>query len=161
VAVLVAAIAHAAAGGTVNVAAAGWALAALVVPAAWVAQRERGWLGLAAAQVAGQQIVHTALTMSDGSYGGGTHDLAALLPADLMLYGHLLAAAVTALWLRVGERRAFAAIRGILDVGRLLVAGPPGPRPVPAPRFDAPPDWLVPAFLRHCVARRGPPPRGI
>jgi hypothetical protein len=121
VAVLVSAIAHAAAGGTVNLAAAGWALAALVVPAAWLARRERGWLGLAAAQLAGQQAAHMALTASHDAYG------AALLPTDLMLYGHLLAAAVTAFWLRVGERRAFAAIRGILDAGRLLIAGPPRP----------------------------------
>jgi hypothetical protein len=155
-AVLVAAVAHATAGGAVDFAAAGWALAALVVPAAWLARRERGWLGLVAAQLAGQQAAHMALTASHDAYG------AALLPTDLMLYGHLLAAAVAALWLRAGERRAFAAIRGILDAGRLLIiAGPPVPPLVRAPRLDAPPEWLVPAFLRHCVARRGPPPREI
>ena len=57
----------------------------------------RGW----GAQLGAQQAVHIALSMSTGGSGH--------VPQDLMIYAHVLAAALTGSWLRCAERRAWAA----------------------------------------------------
>lgn len=150
-AVVVAVLAHGGAGGSVDLAGAGWVFAALAGPSWWLAGRERGWTVLAVAQLAGQQVAHTALTGPDPSHVGG------LLPMDLMLHAHLAAAALCALWLRWGERRAWSAVRAVVRTVLLAVAGlrvPPAPAP-PRPTSEVPVRPVL--LLRHAVARRGPP----
>jgi hypothetical protein len=151
--VLAAAGAHAACGGTVDLTGAGWAFAALAGPAWWVTGRERGWAMLAGAQLAAQQVAHVAMAgpAADVHAGG-------LLPMDLMLYLHLAAAALAAVWLRIGERRAWAAARAVLRICVLVVAGPLPVVGVPSTRCPAAPVARVrSALLRHALARRGPP----
>jgi hypothetical protein len=149
-AVVTAGLAHRVGQGTVDVGGAVWAFAVLLGPACWLAGRERGWICLALTQLAGQQIAHLALNRSDA------HEL---LPADLMLYAHLAAAALTAVWLRVGERRAFAAVRclaaAVLGHCTIRVEPPDtGASPAVPP---APGRRPVGRCLRHALVRRGPP----
>ena len=117
--------------------------------------RERGWLPIAGAQLAGQQVVHTLLSRAGDAVEPG-------LPVDLFLFGHVAAALLVAVWLRRGERRTWAAARRAAQMvvrwwARLLVllrtSEPPQAVPV------APPQPLVPRspLLRHAVVRRGPP----
>ncbi len=122
-----------------------------------LADRERGWLPIAGAQLAGQQAVHSILA-------GGAHPAGGGLPADLLLYAHVLAAALMAAWLRCGERRAWAAarraVRAVAAQVRFLVSllgyqPPARPEHVPPPSTGLPaPPWIL---LRHAVVRRGPP----
>jgi hypothetical protein len=152
-AVLAACLAHAAAGGPVDVAGAAWAFVGLLGPAWWLARRERGWGAIVLTQLGAQQLAHLVLAASAASAGHAGH--VATSP-DLMLYAHLVAAALAGAWLRAGERRAWAAVRRFL-----LVLVPPPALPWaaglvrPAPR---PPVAAVGArLLRHAMARRGPP----
>ncbi|GAA3244437.1 hypothetical protein GCM10017691_50490 [Pseudonocardia petroleophila] len=148
-AVVVAVLAHGGAGGSVDLAGAGWVFAALAGPSWWLAGRERGWTVLAVAQLAGQQVAHTALTGPDPSHVGG------LLPMDLMLHAHLAAAALCALWLRWGapgpgrgprrgadrparRRRAARAARARPAAAHLRGARPAGPAAAPRRRAPRP-----------------------
>lgn len=118
--------------------------------------RERGWLPIAGAQLAGQQVVHTLLERLGDAVEPG-------LPVDVFLYGHVAAAALVAVWLRRGERRTWAAARRAARLvarwwARLAVlltvdAPPPAP-PVERPTHETPPRSPL---LRHAVVRRGPP----
>jgi hypothetical protein len=118
--------------------------------------RERGWLPIAGAQLAGQQVVHTLLSRAGDAVEPG-------LPVDVFLYGHVAAALLVAVWLRRGERRTWAAARRAARMvarwwSRLLVllrhSEPPH-----AVQAAAPPEPLVsrPPLLRHALVRRGPP----
>jgi hypothetical protein len=93
-------------------------------------------------------VAHLALVA-----GAGAHSA---LPTDLMLYAHLAAAALAAGWLRVGERRAWAAVR---RVARVVLTRPAiGPIPPPARPLPPEPERSPAArLLRHAMARRGPP----
>ena len=82
------------------------AAVALVAPAWWLTGRERGWGPLAGALFAGQLAAHVLFTatspagdagrhLSPGHVSSGHHEVG-WLPVDLMLLGHLLAAAVGA-----------------------------------------------------------------
>lgn len=145
------------------------AAAALALPAWWLTGRERGWGLLAAALVAGQLGAHALFNATTGTGGQGTelasaHHQSGWLPADLMLLGHLLAAAVGAAWLRRGERRAWAAARrAVATVHQILVVLLSRPGPVPADvnavRWNAPEDHPVtqPVMLRNTIILRGPP----
>lgn len=149
-AVLTAVVAHRIAHGSVDAAGAAWVFAGLVGPAWWLSGRELGWARLALVQLAGQQAAHLVLSATAGS--------ADLLPADLMFHAHLAAAALTACWLRVGERRAWAALRRAVRI----VLSPPAFRLEVEPTRPAPPatgSVAVVEVLRHAVARRGPPLR--
>jgi hypothetical protein len=119
-------------------------------------RRERGWLPVAGAQLAGQQVVHTLLSRAGDAIEPG-------LPVDLFLYGHVAAALLVAVWLRRGERRTWAAARRAAEtVARwwarvfVLLVRVTRPRPV---QPVTPPEPLVPRspLLRHAVVRRGPP----
>ncbi len=158
VAVGVAALAHRAGHGSVDATGVAWAFAALTGPAWWVARRERGWGALAASQLIGQQAAHLALSTASGPEAHA----AALLPTDLMVHLHLAAAGLTAVWLRLGERRAWCAAgrvrrRLTLAVAHLL-AGTPAPTAPPLrPRCAPPLARTRTLLLRHALARRGPP----
>jgi hypothetical protein len=151
-AVVSACLAHALANGPVDPAGAAWAFAALAGPAWWLARRERGWGAIALTQLGAQQLVHLVLAASAEHAHHGGHVAAG---ADLMLYAHLAAAALTGAWLRWGERRAWAAVRRSLLVVLPLVA------PVAAAPAVAVPAGPVRrptgALLRHTAPRRGPP----
>ena len=149
VAVLAAVLAHRLAHGSADVTGAVWALAGLAGPAWWLTGRELGWTRLALAQLAGQQVAHLALTATAGTGGDG------VLPPDLMVHAHLAAAALTACWLRAGERRAWAALRRVAQV---VLTRPALPTPVrPDPVLPKTVPNPVVAALRHVLARRGPP----
>lgn len=142
----------------------------LGLPAWWLTGRERGWGLLAGALAAGQLAAHAVLTMTTPTGGGQVgaepaqmHE-SSWLPADLMLLGHLLAAAVAAVWLRRGERRAWAVARraaAALDQTLAVLLG----RPVRVPadlgvrRWDTsqPHPLRQPVVLRNTIILRGPP----
>ncbi|MCO1660160.1 hypothetical protein [Pseudonocardia humida] len=151
-AVAAAVLAHAAGGGSVDPGGAAWAFAALVAPAWWLARRERGWGAIALTQLGAQQLVHVLLSNAGEHAAHGAH---VLVGADVMLYAHLAAAALTGAWLRWGERRAWAAVRRFLLV--VLPHLPPvGAAPavgLPCPPVQHP----AGALLRHAAPRRGPP----
>ncbi|GAA2561637.1 hypothetical protein [Pseudonocardia hydrocarbonoxydans] len=149
---------HLLAGGVVSTGPVVLALVLAGVPAWLLTGRERGWLTIAGAQLVLGQVVHAALS------AGHPHDATGLLPHDLMLYAHVLAALMGATALRVGERRVWAAARrlsgrvaawwrGLTGVGAPVT----GPAPVPVRSPDRPchPGLL----LRHSRALRGPPAR--
>ncbi|WP_214403980.1 hypothetical protein, partial [Pseudonocardia lacus] len=151
-AVTSAVLAHAAGGGSVDAGGAAWAFAALVGPSWWLARRERGWGALALTQLGAQQLVHLLLTQTGEHAGHAGHVLVA---ADLMLYAHLAAAALTGAWLRWGERRAWAAVRRfllvVLPLAARVAASPAAALPFPPVQHPAG------ALLRHAAPRRGPP----
>jgi hypothetical protein len=151
--------AHLAGGGTVGLGGVTAAFPVLLGLAWSLADRERGWLAIAGAQLAGQQVMHSVLEWGDrhpGATGG--------LPADAFLYAHVVGAAAMAVWLRCGERRAWAAARraaraviarlwflvGLLGDGAPAYPEPPTPRSLPLPTYTG-------TLLRHAVVRRGPP----
>ena len=145
------------------------AAAALVAPAWWLTGRERGWGPLAGALFAGQLAAHALFTATSPDSDGGMHrspghHAVGWLPVDLMLLGHLLAAAVGAAWLRRGERRAWAAARraaAALHQTLSMLLG----RPVQVPAGGGVLCWDAREgrptqqrmVLRHTIIRRGPP----
>ncbi|MGE3287136.1 MAG: hypothetical protein AB7J32_13680 [Pseudonocardia sp.] len=145
---------HLAAGGAFSLVGTLLAFAAVLAPSWLLAGRERGWTAIAVVQVVAQQVIHPLLA-------GATSEPAAL-PHDVMFFLHVLGALAMAAWLRLGERRAWAAARRL--AARILrwavrflagAARPAGPavRPHPADAVALP----VAALLRHAVVRRGPP----
>lgn len=142
--------AHLLGGGTVDLPGITAVVAAMLVPIWLLTGRERRFAVIAVVQLTCQQVVHAALELA-----GPNH---VPLPDDVSLYGHLLAAAAIAGWLRSGERRLWAAARRAVGV---LVA-------CWQRRGAAPPPVLVVApvvagtvrtrtVLRHVLHRRGPP----
>jgi hypothetical protein len=139
---------HALGGGEITPAGVLGAVALMIVPAWLLAGRRRDWLTIAASQLVGQELVHAML--------GGAGAPGALLPHDLMLPLHVIAAMVAAAWLQVGERRAFAAVRRAVAAW-LWWVGPPTSAvtvvaPQPMSRLGA-----GAILLRHVLVRRGPP----
>jgi hypothetical protein len=158
-AVAVAVGAHVAGGGAVDVGGIAAAFPVLLGLVWSLTDRERGWLPIAGAQLAGQQAVHSILEW-------GTHPAAGsgALPADLVFYAHIAAAALLAAWLRCGERRVWAAARRAIQAVAAHVQfliGLLGYRPPADPRPSRPRSTTLPAYartlLRHAVVRRGPP----
>ena len=150
--------AHVIAGGTI--AAAGVVAGApLLFGLSWmITDRERGWLPIAGAQLAGQQVVHSLLGIASPEMSDSA------VPLDLFLYGHVVAAALVAVWLRCGERRVWAAARRAIRSfaahwRRLLtlLGHHPTSGPAPRTRVVAAPVPCRRAPLRHTVIRRGPP----
>ena len=130
----------------------------LLLGLSWpLTDRERGWLPIAGAQLAGQQVVHTLLSRAGDAVEPG-------LPVDVFLYGHVLAAVLVAVWLRRGEQRTWAAARRAARLvaawwARLVVLLGHGelPYPVTAPNAASPVPLPGRPLLRHAVVRRGPP----
>lgn len=141
------------------------ATAALALPAWWLTGRERGWGLLAGALVGGQLGAHAVFTAALGTGGQVTeHHQSGWLPTDLMLLGHLLAAAVGAAWLRRGERRAWAAARRAAIVVHQILAvlvSRPGHVCADVGRvwWSAGEDHPITrsAVLRNTIILRGPP----
>jgi hypothetical protein len=149
VATSAAAAGHALAGGRVTPAGICGAVALLMAPAWLLAGRRRDWLTITASQLVGQEVVHAVL--------GGAGAPGALLPHDLMLPLHVIAAMLAAAWLQVGERRAFAAVRRVVAAWLWClrprisaVAAAPTLRPMNLPGAGG-------IRLRHALVRRGPP----
>ncbi|NKY57013.1 hypothetical protein [Nocardia flavorosea] len=142
---------------------------AFVAAFAWsAADRQRGLLPITAGLLTGQAALHLWFT-TDPAGGHTAHAAAVGTSADTdapaMLAAHCLAALVCGLWLWWGERTAFALAASIYTriVLPLLLLIPPLP-PVVATLVTRPPTELgTPAaaveFLRHALARRGPPHR--
>jgi Na+-translocating ferredoxin:NAD+ oxidoreductase RnfD subunit len=119
--------------------------------------RERGWLPIAGAQLAGQQVVHTLLNRAGDAVAPG-------LPVDVFLYGHVLAAVLMAVWLRRGEQRTWAAARRAARMvaacwARLVVllGHVELPYPVATSIVASPVPLPGRPLLRHALVRRGPP----
>jgi len=151
------AAAHLIGGGSLSLVGVVAGVAVLLGPVWLATGRERGWVVIAGLQVAGQQVVHVLLELITGEHGTP-------LPHDVMLYGHVAAAALIATWLRCGERHLWAAARraarSMAAWGRwVLRLGGRAPHtfPVVAAVATEAPRGCSGAVLRHVVARRGPP----
>lgn len=143
--------------------------AGFVAAFAWAAaDRQRGLLSITTGLLAGQGALHLWFTI-DPAGGHTAHAAAVGDSADTgtpaMLGAHCLAALLCGLWLWWGERTAFALAASVYTriVLPLLLLIPPLPAVV-APLVTRPPAELAaPAaaveFLRHTMARRGPPHR--
>ncbi|WP_335985573.1 hypothetical protein [Glycomyces sp. MUSA5-2] len=111
------------------------AVAAVTAAAVPLGKRQRGPLGLLAACIAAQAVLHTWFTLASGH-------LAHLDPGLTMTGVHLLAAAATALWLARGDA-ALAALADLLTLfaapalALLLAAAPVAPART-APAHTAP-----------------------
>ncbi|GLU45665.1 hypothetical protein [Nocardiopsis ansamitocini] len=150
----------------------------LVFAFAWAAAgRERGFATILGWMLWGQLALHLVFSFVQGagsSYGAPMHGMAAGLPAAVaddpadhgsglaMIAAHIVAALVSAWWLRRGEAALFALLRLVaallLPVLLLLV---PAPGPIPGPILwrrakRCGRDRTV-LFLRHVVVLRGPP----
>lgn len=180
---LLGAVAHVAGGGLLPPVPVLAGLVAACGLTSWVLlDRQVGTRTVVVLAVAGQALVHNALTVTAGHAGdhGGTadgvpglllaiaHDLAHHTLGDpAMLLGHLGAAVLAGLWLAAGERALW---RLLVLLGRLAAGLPglaghllPGLVPgVPAPNAGAArrtPETVRPAtvLLARDLARRGPP----
>ena len=153
-ATLLGAAGHALAGGEVRPLGVLVSGLALLGPAWLLAGRERGWIPIAAAQLAGQQAVHAVL----GGTGGMT--MSGPVPPDLMFHLHVVAAVLVAGWLRRGERHAWAvARRAARAVGawlRRASAARPLPAATVAPRLRTESPTAACCATRSC----GAGPRG-
>jgi len=88
-AVVVGVAAHLLGGGTVEPVAVAAAFPVLLGLSWPLTHRERGWLPIAGAQLAGQQVVHTLLSSATDVAAPGP-------PVDAFVYGHVLAAVLVA-----------------------------------------------------------------
>ncbi|MGQ0572793.1 MAG: hypothetical protein ACT4RN_01170 [Pseudonocardia sp.] len=147
---------HVAAGGEPTLTGAALAFLVVALPSWSLAGCERGWTTIAAVQIGAQQVVHPLLVASSAVA------VPAALPHDLMFFLHVLGALLMAGWLRVGERRLWAAARRFAEHlarwRRGLFDAPPAPPPR-APRLR-PVTVVAPVLtepLRHTLRRRGPP----
>ncbi len=155
VAVGFAAVAHRVGHGQVDVGAAAWTYALLIGPAWWLARRQRSWGALAVTQLGGQQVAH--LVLAAARPAAEAHHETSHVPADAMLLAHLAAAALSAVWLVRGERRAWRALRrAFVTVLRRILGTPRPPLRAAARRTSGGVPRPVDG-LRHVVSRRGPP----
>jgi hypothetical protein len=154
------ALGHMIGGGTLSAAVLALAWGAAAIPAWLLTGRERSWAWIAGLQVGTQLLVHTALSATTAHAAGHHH----AIPPEVMFCAHVVAGLLTAVALRVGERRLWAGARRLaarMARWRHRLTDPPAgpfppppllvPAPGPAPRFSG-------GLLRHVVVRRGPPP---
>ncbi|WP_280399508.1 hypothetical protein [Nocardia carnea] len=137
---------------------------AFVAALAWaVTDRQRGLLPITVGLLAGQGLLHLWFA-ADPTSGHTDHAAAAGPPAEApvpaMLVAHCLAALVCGVWLWCGERVAFSLAAALYT--RILVPlllRLPAARPTMAvrPVDTADEPAVTVEFLRHAVARRGPP----
>lgn len=134
-----------------------------------LAGHERSLATLFGGLLGGQFALHTlyanaasyadTAAMAESGHHGGS-----LMPGQgsglLMTLAHVVAAALSAWWLRRGERAVWSLARRLsFRPALLLLVEPPvlPPRAPVAPAADVPPP--VERVLRHQVTRRGPPLR--
>ncbi len=134
---------------------------------AWsVADRQRGLLPITAGLLAGQGVLHLWFAAAPaGGYTG--HAATTARPTatgtPAMVAAHCLAALLCGLWLWWGERTAFTLTAMLYTriVLPLLLLVPPLPPTAAAVVARPPAELGIPAtgveFLRHAMARRGPP----
>jgi hypothetical protein len=147
---------HVLVGGSVHYGAVSVAVPVAVAVAWALAGHERDAWMIAALQIGLQLFVHAVLATGAAPATGG------ILPHELMLHAHVAAGLLTAVALRAGERRTWAAARRAL--ARLaswclrIIDRPaqrtdrPVLRPAPALRVVA-----HHRLLRHALVLRGPP----
>ncbi|MEV0361322.1 hypothetical protein [Nocardia fusca] len=142
---------------------------ALLTALAWsVADRQRGLLPITTGLLAGQGLLHLWFA-ADPAGGHIGHAEASGRLAETrtpaMLLAHGLAALLCGVWLWCGERAAFSLAAALYT--RILVPLLLLPLPVTRPAVSAQPadgadePAVAVEFLRHALARRGPPGREI
>jgi hypothetical protein len=139
-------------------------LAVLVAVAAALAGTERSLATILAGLTGGQFMLHVLFTAAQhGQYPTHAHLARPVASGGGgMVLAHLVAAVVSAWWLRRGERAVWALARKVAAaVGRPARAlparyAPPSPPPRPV-AGAAPGSRRGGAVLRHVVIRRGPP----
>ncbi|MFC4562415.1 hypothetical protein ACFO4E_11180 [Nocardiopsis mangrovi] len=141
---------------------------AVVAAAAWTAsaKRQGPWM-LAAWMLWGQLTLHLAFSFTQSLGSGhlahqGAPPPEGGVPGWTMIAMHVVAAAISAWWLHLGENRLFAFLRfmALSFFALLLLPGAaPAWRETVAPRRPAEDErsWLPPPYLRHVHVRRGPP----
>ncbi len=139
-------------------------LAALVAIAVALAGTERSLATILAGLLLGQFSLHVLFSAAQHGqhleHGGPSSAHAS--GGGTMIIVHVGAAAVSAWWLRRGERAVWALAARLADTvvrpARALLARPlpPAPRPRVATMISAPAP-LPGEVLRHAVLRRGPP----
>jgi hypothetical protein len=153
-----------ASGATVPPAAAGGGLTAMVLIGIVLTGTERSLATIFGGLLGGQFMLHALFSAAQHGqhleHGGG------MAPSEggwAMTLAHVAAAVVSAWWLRRGERAVWSLARRIAATLarplRALLSVPPAP--IAARRVRAGSTAtarLPPAFLRHVVVRRGPPP---
>jgi hypothetical protein len=134
-------------------------LGALTALAAVLAGRERSLATIFGGLLAGQFMLHVLFEAAQhGQNLGHGHPVTPSSSGATMTLAHVLAAAVSAWWLRRGERAVWRlAKRAAAAFVRLLVVSPPTPvwHVPPAARVGATPRLSL--LLRHVLVRRGPP----
>ena len=172
VATLLAATAHTLSGGHVPPPWLVVTVIALASPVAvWLVGRRPSTLGTGAAVALAQAVLHTAFAVvGDASPALATTALhahgsttipaaaahAAVVPDGDMVFGHFVAALITAATVVYGERIAAAIARGL----RRLVTAPVIPAPHITPRPGSAPEPLLRTAARvhlSALSRRGPP----
>jgi hypothetical protein len=140
-------------------------LAVLVAVAVALAGTERSLATILAGLTGGQFMLHVLfIAAQHGQYPTHAHLARPVASGGGggMVLAHLVAAVVSAWWLRRGERAVWALARKVAAAvgrpARALLArySPPSPRPRPV-AGAAPGSRRGGAVLRHVVIRRGPP----
>ncbi|MGW1738730.1 hypothetical protein ACWCPQ_07950 [Nocardia sp. NPDC001965] len=140
-----------------------------VSAAAWsVADRQRGPVSITTALLAGQGLLHLWFAADPaGTHTGHTEAAGRLAETrtPAMLVAHGLTALLCGIWLWCGERVAYSLAAALFTriLVPLLLLPLPGTCPAmsapPADGADEPAGAVV--FLRHLLARRGPPGAAI
>lgn len=134
-----------------------------------ITDRRRGLFSITAGLLGGQALLHWWFTVDPGAgahaHTGSAEHITETRSAP-MLAAHVLAAALCGVWLWWGERTAFALAHTLYTrfVLPLLLLSPHPTTATAPPRARTVTTGERPRVhdaLRHCVARRGPPPGAI
>lgn len=140
----------------------------VAAPAWAVADRQHGLLPITAGLLAGQGLLHLWFSADPaGGHSGHAETAGRLAEAQTpaMLLAHWLAALLCGVWLWWGERTAFSLAVALYTriLIPLLLLPLPAVRPTLSlrPADTADEKAVAVEFLRHALARRGPPVREI
>jgi hypothetical protein len=128
-----------------------------------LAGTERSLATIFGGLLGGQFVLHALFSAAEhGQHLGHDHSVAPVAAGGSMTLAHVAAAAVSAWWLRRGERAVWRLARrvaaGLVRPAFALLASPPPPPPARRPRPEPGPEARPRgAVLRHAVVRRGPP----
>jgi hypothetical protein len=138
-------------------------LAVTTVVGIVLAGTERSLATIFAGLLGGQFVLHAMFAAAEhGQHLTHGHAMSPSSAGTTMTLAHVVAAAVSAWWLRRGERAVWRLARriaaAVVRPARALLAAPPPACATPSfrgvPGVAAAPH---PTFLRHAVTRRGPP----